>query len=456
MKGVGTAVKNTFRGGVHPAGHKELSRESRLRLFDPKGEMVFPLSQHIGKPAKPVVQKNEEVKVGQLLAEADGFISAPIHSSCSGKVKAIEKRRVIGGGMAECIVIDNDGLFTPAADYTQRQSADSLSNQEIIQRVQAAGVVGLGGAGFPTCVKLQPKNPDAIEYVIANGAECEPYLTCNDQLMRIHSNEIVEGLELVLRLFSNAQGVICVEDNKPEAVAAMKLAASDHPRITVRAMVTKYPQGGERSLIQAVAGVDFPISKLPADVGCVVQNVGTLYAIQRAVLYGEPLYSQCFTLTGEAAANPGNYFVRVGTSMAELLEASGGVKEGAEIKKAMCGGPMMGIALGSLDIPIQKQNNGLTLLAEDPVEEAESLATNCLRCGRCTTVCPIGLTPQLMADAAIAGDLERFEKKLYGTDCIQCGSCTFACPAKRPLTPLFKQAKAEILAKKKREGGVRK
>ena len=456
MKGVGTAVKNTFRGGVHPAGHKELSRESRLRLFDPKGEMVFPLSQHIGKPAKPVVQKNDEVKVGQLLAEADGFISAPIHSSCSGKVKAIEKRRVIGGGMAECIVIDNDGLFTPAADYTQRQSADSLSNQEIIQRVQAAGVVGLGGAGFPTCVKLQPKNPDAIEYVIANGAECEPYLTCNDQLMRIHSNEIVEGLELVLRLFSNAQGVICVEDNKPEAVAAMKLAASDHPRITVRAMVTKYPQGGERSLIQAVAGVDFPISNLPADVGCVVQNVGTLYAIQRAVLYGEPLYSQCFTLTGEAAANPGNYFVRVGTSMAELLEASGGVKEGAEIKKAMCGGPMMGIALGSLDIPIQKQNNGLTLLAEDPVEEAESLATNCLRCGRCTTVCPIGLTPQLMADAAIAGDLERFEKKLYGTDCIQCGSCTFACPAKRPLTPLFKQAKAEILAKKKREGGVRK
>ena len=456
MKGVGTAVKNTFRGGVHPAGHKELSRESRLRLFDPKGEMVFPLSQHIGKPAKPVVQKNDEVKVGQLLAEADGFISAPIHSSCSGKVKAIEKRRVIGGAMAECIVIDNDGLFTPAADYTQRQSADSLSNQEIIQRVQAAGVVGLGGAGFPTCVKLQPKNPDAIEYVIANGAECEPYLTCNDQLMRIRSNEIVEGLELVLRLFSNAQGVICVEDNKPEAVAAMKLAASGHPRITVRAMVTKYPQGGERSLIQAVAGVDFPISSLPADVGCVVQNVGTLYAIQRAVLYGEPLYSQCFTLTGEAAANPGNYFVRVGTSMAELLEASGGVKEGAEIKKAMCGGPMMGIALGSLDIPIQKQNNGLTLLAEDPVEEAEALATNCLRCGRCTTVCPIGLTPQLMADAAIAGDLERFEKKLYGLDCIQCGSCTFACPAKRPLTPLFKQAKAEILAKKKREGGGRK
>ena len=203
-------MKNTFRGGVHPEGRKELSRECRLRPFDPKGEMVFPLSMHIGKPAKPVVKKNDEVKVGQLLAEADGFISAPIHSSCSGKVKAIEKRRVLGGGMAECIVIANDGLFTPFADYSQRADATQLSNSEIIRRVQEAGVVGLGGAGFPTAVKLQPKNPEAIEYVIANGAECEPYLTCNDQLMRIHSNEIVEGLELVLRLFPNAQGVICV------------------------------------------------------------------------------------------------------------------------------------------------------------------------------------------------------------------------------------------------------
>ena len=449
-------MKNTFRGGVHPDGHKELSRESRLQPFDPKGEMVFPLSMHIGKPARPVVKKNDEVKVGQLLAEADGFISAPIHSSCSGKVKAIEKRRVLGGGMADCIVIDNDGQFTPFADYTQRTEASQLSNQEIIRRVQEAGIVGLGGAGFPTSVKLQPKNPEAIEYIIANGAECEPYLTCNDQLMRIHSVAIAEGLELVLRLFPNADGVICIEDNKPEAITAMQRAVSGRPRMSVKTMVTKYPQGGERSLIQAVAGVDFPTSQLPADVGCVVQNVGTLYAIQRAVIYGEPLYSQCFTLSGDAAANPGNYMVRVGTSFAELLEASGGIKEGTELRKAMAGGPMMGIAIGSLDIPIQKQNNGLTLLAADPVEEAEAVMTSCLRCGRCSTVCPIGLTPQLMCDAAVAGDLERYEKKLYGMDCIQCGSCSFACPAKRPLTPTFKQAKAEILEKRKREGGGQK
>ena len=221
-------------------------------------------------------------------------------------------------------------------------------------------------------------------------------------------------------------------------------------------MKTKYPQGGERSLIKAVAGVDFPISRLPADVGCVVCNVGTLYAIERAVVYGEPLFSQCFTLTGEAVAHPGNYIVRDGTSFAELLEAAGGLKEGVTLKKALVGGPMMGIAIGSLDVPIQKQNNGLTLLPEDPVELAEKRQTACLHCGRCTTVCPVGLSPQVMSDAALAGDYERYEKKLHGLECVQCGSCTFACPAKRPLMQTFKQAKAEIMANKRKEGGAKK
>ena len=449
-------MRNTFRGGVHPEERKELSREARLRLFNPSGEMVFPLQQHIGKPAKPLVQKGDAVLVGQRIAEADGMVSAHIYSSCSGKVKAVEKRRVLSGDMAECIVIDNDGQFTCAADYSVRDSESNLSVNEIVQRVQDAVVVGLGGAGFPTHVKLRPKNPDAIEYVIANGAECEPYLTCNDQLMRTNAPAIVEGLELVLRLFPNAEGVICIEDNKPEAIHAMEIAASGKQRISVRTMITKYPQGGERSLIQAVTGVDFPISKLPADVGCIVQNVGTLYAIQRAVLYHEPLFSQCFTLTGEAVAEPANFMVRVGTSYRELLEANGGLKPGTEAVKALAGGPMMGVAMGSLDVPIQKQNNGLTLLAEDPVAQAEKLMTACLHCGRCTTVCPVGLMPQLMADAAIAGDLDRYERKLYGLECIQCGSCTVACPAKRPLMQTFKQAKAEIQAKKKREGGGQK
>ena len=456
VKGVGKTVRNTFRGGVHPEEHKELSRDAKLRQFDPQGEMVFPLQQHIGKPAKAIVQKGDTVLVGQRIAEADGFVSAHIHSSCSGKVKAVEKRRVLTGGMAECIVIDNDREFTPFADYSVRDDEGNLSENDIIQRVQDAGIVGLGGAGFPTHVKLKPKDPEAIEYVIANGAECEPYLTCNDQLMRTQAPAIVEGLELVLRLFPNATGVICIEDNKPEAIHAMEIAASGKARIKVQAMITKYPQGGERSLIQAVTGIDFPISKLPADVGCIVQNVGTLMAIQRAVLYHEPLFRQCFTMTGEAVSEPSNFMVRVGTSYAELLEACGGIKPGTEAVKALAGGPMMGIAMGSLDVPVQKQNNGLTLLAEDPVAEAEKMMTACLHCGRCTTVCPVGLMPQLMADAAIAGNLERYEKKLYGLECIQCGSCTVACPAKRPLMQTFKQAKAEIQEKKKREGGGQK
>ncbi len=401
-------VKDTFRGGVHPAGHKELSRDVPLREFLPTGEMVFPLSQHIGKPAKPIVKKGDEVLMGQRIAEADGFVSAHVISSCSGKVKAIEKRRVLTGALADCIVIDNDGKFTPIQDFTRREDISKLTGDALVQRVQDAAIVGLGGAGFPTHVKLKPKNPEAIRFVIANGAECEPYLTCNDQLMRTEAAAIVEGLELVLRLFPNAEGVIAIERNKPEAIAAMEQAAAGKAKIRVLGMKTKYPQGGERSLIQAIAGEDFPISMLPADVGCIVDTVGTLYAIQRACAYGEPLFKHTLTLTGEAAVNPGNWIVHDGTLFSQLLEYSGGVKAVAPLKKALIGGPMMGIALGSLDVPIQKQNNGLTLLDKDPNEAAEANMTACLRCGRCATVCPMGLLPQPMAEAATAGDYERF------------------------------------------------
>ena len=449
-------VRHTFRGGVHPNGHKELSRDVPLREFLPTGEMAFPLSQHIGKPAVPVVKKGDEVRVGQPLAEADGYVSARIISSCSGKVKAIEKRRVLTGAMMECIVVDNDGLFTPAEGMGERRDMDALTTGEILSLVREAGIVGLGGAGFPTHVKLAPKQPAAVRYVIANGAECEPYLTCNDQLMRDKAPEIVEGLEVMLRLFPGAEGVLCVEDNKPEAIEALRRACEGRARLRVLALKAKYPQGGERSLIQAVAGVNFPVSMLPADVGCVVENVGTIYAIRQAVLCGTPLFEHVFTLSGDAVANPGNYIVRDGTSFMELLEASGGLKEGVELKKALAGGPMMGIPISSLDVPIQKQNNGLTLLAVDPVAEAEAQMTACLHCGRCTTVCPMGLMPQLLSDAAIEGNLKRYEVKLHGLECIQCGCCTYICPAKRPLMQILKQAKAEILARKRAEGGGKK
>ena len=443
-------MKATFRGGVHPKGRKELSREAPLRRFDPQpGEMVFPLAQHIGKPAKAIVKKNDPVLVGQKLAEADGFVSACVISSCSGKVKAVEKRRTIAGTMTECVVVENDGAYTPIEGLGVRQDTAGLPNEEILRRVKEAGIVGLGGAGFPTHVKLAPKNPAGIKYLIANGAECEPYITCNDQLMRTHAEGILEGLELALRLYPNAECVIALEDNKPEAAAAMEKAVAGKDRFSVRRLHTKYPQGGERSLIRVIAGVDYPVTMLPADVGCIVLNVGTAYAIGRAVAWNEPLFEHVLTVTGEAVRTPGNFIARDGTTFAQLLEACGGLKDGVTAAKALSGGPMMGIAVASLEVPIQKNTNALTLLAEDPVEKAEAQMTACLHCGRCSTVCPNGLVPALMADAVDLQNWERYEKKLYGLECIACGSCTYICPAKRPLTQMFKQTKAEIMARKR-------
>ena len=440
----------SFRGGVHPKGRKELSREVPLRRFDPEPcEMVFPLSQHIGKPAKAIVKKNDPVLVGQKLADADGFVSACVISSCSGTVKAVEKRRTIAGTMTECVVVESDGKYTPMEGLGQRQDLSGLTDRDILNRVKEAGIVGLGGAGFPTHVKLAPKAPEKIQYLIANGAECEPYITCNDQLMRSRAEGIVEGLELTLRLFPNAACVIGIEDNKPEAIAAMRKAVSGKERMRVLPLRTKYPQGGERSLIRVIAGVDFPVSMLPADVGCIVLNVGTAYAIGRAVAWNEPLFEHVLTVTGEAVREPGNFIARDGTTFAQLLDACGGVKDGLTPQKALSGGPMMGVAVAGLDVPIQKNTNALTLLAADPVEKAETQMTSCLHCGRCSTICPNGLVPALMADAIQMQNWARYEKKLYGLECIACGSCTYICPAKRPLTQMFKQTKAEIMARKR-------
>ncbi len=442
--------KKTFIGGVHPNDGKEYARNIPYQEFLPKGDLVFPLNQHIGKPAKPVVEKGDEVRMGQVIAEADGFVSANIASSCSGKVKAIEKRRTVAGTVVPCIVIENDGQYTPADGVGIETNPDTLTNQEILSRIQAAGIVGLGGAGFPTHVKLAPKNPEEIQYVIANGAECEPYITCDDQLMRTHPEEIVTGLKIMLKLFPAAEGVVLIEENKPEAIAAMEKACSGESKVRVHPVHTKYPQGGERSIISVIAGKHLKLGMLPADAGCVVDNVATVRAIYRAVCKSEPVMERGFTVSGDAVKNPCNLIVKIGTSFSEVLEAAGGIKDGMEAQKALCGGPMMGIAMASLNVPICKNNNALTVLSVDEVAEAEKKMTSCLRCGRCNQVCPLGLTPQMMAVAAEKKNYERFEKKLYGMECIACGSCTYTCPAKRPLMQLFKQAKAEIMAARRK------
>ena len=438
----------TFHGGVHPAEHKELSKESPLTQLLPKGELVYMTNQHIGKPASPVVKKGDRVLAGQIIAEAGGFVSANIVSSVSGTVKAVEPRKNASGGSAMAIVVENDGEYTLAEGVGVECDTNGLSGQEILSKVQKAGIVGMGGAGFPTHVKLTVKTPEKIDYVIANGAECEPYITCDDQLMRTKAAEIVEGMEYMLRLFPNAKGVVVVENNKPEAIAAMEQACQGHDRVYVQPVKTKYPQGGERSLITVITGKHLKLGMLPADAGCVVDNVATIYAIYRAVKFNEPLMERGFTVSGDAVQNPGNFIVKIGTSHQELVDACGGFKQ--EPKKVLSGGPMMGFAMTGLEAPICKNNNALTCLTVDEVEIAEGQMTACLRCGRCSRACPLGLSPQLMQVAAIRKDYDRYEYKLYGLDCIGCGCCTYGCPAKRPLMQLFKTTKAEIMATKKR------
>ena len=438
----------TFRGGVHPEEMKELSCEKSLVPYAPVGDLVFLTSQHIGKPAAPVVKKGDRVLAGQIIAEASGFVSANIVSSVSGTVKAVEMRPTAAGGMGQAIVITSDGENTLAEGIGVKTDYKKLTNQEILDKVKAAGIVGMGGAGFPTHVKLTVKEPEKIRYIIANGAECEPYITCDDQLMRSCAGEIVEGLEIILKLFPQAVGNVGIENNKPQAIAAMQAACAGHEKISVLPLKTKYPQGGERSLISVVTGKHLKLGMLPADAGCVVDNVATIRAIYRAVCLNEPLMERTVTVSGDSVKDTGNFFVKVGTCAAELVEAVGGWKEGEEPKKILFGGPMMGVALSSLEVPICKNNNAITALSYDTVEE--ETITACLRCGRCNRVCPLGLSPQLMQVAAQRKNYERYEHRLYGLECIACGCCTYICPAKRPLMQLFKVTKAEIMAAKKK------
>ncbi len=425
------------RGGVHPKAHKEQTKDKPFVTVLPKDEVIIPLSQHTGRPAKPVVKRNDQVFAGQLIAEADGFISANIISSCSGKVKAIEPRMTDAGTMAECIVIASDGEFKNAPGVGEETPLDTLTPSEIIEKIKRGGVVGMGGAGFPTHVKMMPPKPEEIKYIIANGAECEPYITCDHRLMLEKPEEIIGGLLCCLKIFPGAKGVVVIEDNKPDAIGVMKAAAEPYPNIEVEALKTCYPQGGERNIVYSVTGQYIASGALPASCGCVVDNVGTLAAIYRAVVWNEPLMERGFTVTG-AVANPGNFMVRIGTPLSEVVEAAGGLNDDAQ--KLLFGGPMMGVALPGIDVPIKKANNALTVLSDDEVARAEAKQENCIRCGRCTRACPMGLIPQQMAVACERKDLDRFIQ-LHGVDCMLCGSCTYVCPAKRPLTPMFKQMK---------------
>lgn len=438
--------KLTFRGGIHPYEGKELSKDHPIEKYLPKGDLVYPLSQHIGAPSVPCVKKGDTVLAGQKIADAGGFVSVSLHASVSGTVKGIEKRLNATGSMVDCIVIENDQQY----QETEFQEArlEDLTKEEILNRIKEGGVVGMGGAGFPTHVKLAPKDPSKIEYILVNGAECEPYITSDYRRMIEEPEKVVKGLQVILTLFDSAKGYICIEDNKPDCIAKMKELVKDIDRIEVKEMMTKYPQGGERTLIYAATGREINSTMLPADVGCVVDNVETVISVYKAVILGRPVNSRVVTVTGDGIKEPKNLLVLAGTDMSELVDAAGGLK--AKIAKAISGGPMMGFALYDLHVPCTKTTSAFLFLEHDAVSEAQEIQTACINCGRCVSVCPGHVLPARLAKLAERGDMAGFEA-LDGMECCECGCCSYICPAKRPLTQSIKSMRKMVLASRRKK-----
>lgn len=435
----------TFKGGIHPNDGKSLAKDKAIVTVMPKGDLVYPLSQHIGAPASPIVSVGDHVLKGQKIAEAGGFVSAPIHASVSGTVKAIEPHFNPTGSKVNCIVVENDGEYQEVP-YALAKPLDELTKEEILNLISEAGIVGMGGAGFPTKVKLSPKEPEKIEYVIANCAECEPYITADYRRMLENPEELVSGMKVVLKLFDNAKGIFGVEDNKPDCIAKLKELTKDEPRMEVLALKTKYPQGAERQLIFATTGRAINSSMLPADAGCVVDNVETLIGIHHAVIDGRPVIERIVTVSGDGVKEPGNFKVLFGTNQRELVEAAGGFL--GEPEKVISGGPMMGFAMFTLDTPITKTSSSILCLTKDEVAANEPSA--CINCGRCVEVCPSRIIPSRLADFAEHHNEEAFTK-WEGLECVECGSCSYVCPAKRQLKQAIGSMRKIALANRRKK-----
>ena len=441
----------TFRiGGIHPEENK-LTHEVATQVAPLPKQAIFPLSQHIGAPAKPVVQKGDKVKVGTLLAEAGGFISAPIHSSVSGTVLKIDTAIDATGYRKPVIIISVEGdEWEETIDRSDKLEKVSdhpeLTPEEIVARVKAAGVVGMGGACFPTNVKLCPPPPNKAECVIINAVECEPYITADYRLMMEHADEIVVGLELLMKAAKVTRGYIGIETNKPAAIdlLAKKCAEVFTPseyQVEVVPLKQRYPQGGEKQLVDAVIRRQVPAPPaIPVNVGAIVQNVGTAFAVYQAVMKRKPLFERYTTVTGKRLAKPGNYLVRMGTPMQMLIDLCGGMPEGDN--KLLAGGPMMGKALTSTEVPICKGTNSVTILSGDDAVRKEPQP--CIRCAKCVSVCPMGLEPYLLAKLSNFKQWERAEKEDV-ISCIECGSCQFICPAHRPLLDNIRQGKTTVM-----------
>lgn len=435
----------TFKRGIHPPHGKKLSQEKNIETLLPKGDLVFPMSQHIGAPCEPVVKKGDRVLVGQKIGEAMAFVSSPIHSSVSGTVKNVCPMPHPNGGKVMSVVIENDHQYEEAETLVPHSDYSKLTRDELVKIIKDAGMVGMGGACFPTHIKLTPPEDKKIDSIIINAAECEPYLTCDYRMMLEKADEIITGIKIILQLFPGVTAYIGIEDNKPQAIKIMAEAAKAASNIEVKTVKTKYPQGAEKQLIYAITGREVPSGKLPADAGCVVQNVDTAYEIYNAVVNGKPLTERVVTVTGEAVKNPKNFRVKFGTSLTELIEAADGFNE--DPVKIISGGPMMGTALSTLELPVIKGTSGLLCLTAKQAELPEE--SNCIRCGKCVEACPMFLIPSKLNAQVVKGDYEGFEEN-HGMDCIECGCCSFACPAKRHLTQTCRQGKRTIIANRRK------
>ena len=436
----------TFRiGGIHPEENK-ITAEIATRVAALPKQAVFPLSQHIGAPTKPVVKKGDKVKVGTLIAEAGGFVSAPIYSSVSGTVFKIDTAVDATGYRVPAIIINVEGdEWEESIDRSETletlASHPELTPEEIVERIKVAGVTGMGGAGFPTFIKLCPPPTAKAECVIINAVECEPYITSDYRLMMEHADEILVGLELLMKAAKVDKGYIGIETNKPQAIELLAQKTANDPRIEVVPLKQRYPQGGEKQLVDAVIRRQVPAPPaIPVNVGAIVQNVGTAFAVYQAVMKRKPLFERYTTVTGKRLASPGNFLVRMGTPMKDLIDACGGMPEGDN--KLLAGGPMMGKALTTTEVPVCKGTNSVTIISDD--EAVRKPVQPCIRCAKCVSVCPMGLEPFLLATASAMHKWDKVEAEGI-VSCIECGSCQFTCPSHRPILDNVRLGKSTVM-----------
>ena len=436
----------TFKiGGVHPAENK-LSAASPIREAGLPKQAVFSMCQHIGAPAKPVVRRGDVVKVGTLLGEAGGFVSAPIYSSVSGKVTKVDVALDASGTRRPAVYVDVDGdeweeSIDRTPDLVKLSDRPNLDSKTIIEKIKNAGIVGMGGATFPCHVKLSPPPGCKAECVIINAVECEPYLTADHRLMLEHPDEILVGVDLIMKAVDVTKGYIGIENNKPDAIALMKEKAQAYPNIEVVPLKVKYPQGGEKQLIDAVVNRQVPAPPaIPINVGAIVQNVGTAFAIYQAVMKNKPLIDRVITVTGKSVKQPSNLLARLGTPFQQLIDECGGLPE--DTGKVIGGGPMMGKALLSLEVPMTKGSSGLLIMNEKEARRSEP--NPCIRCAKCVSACPMGLEPYLLSTLSDLQDWEKVEANDV-TSCIECGSCQFTCPSNRPLLDMIRVGKTTVM-----------